>query len=91
MALHLAPRYDNATLTLLWALQAFVIAVLSVLLRDGQIRSVALLALGAALVRLLAIDLAQADLGLRSLVFIGVGLLMLAMDTHYTHFRERFR
>jgi hypothetical protein len=91
VALHLAHRYDNATLTLLWALQAFVIAVLSVLLRDGQIRTVALLALGAALVRLLAIDLAQADLGLRGLVFVGVGLLMLAMNTLYTHFRERFR
>ena len=32
----------------------------------------------------------QADLGLRGLVFIGVGLLMLAMNALYNRFRSRF-
>ena len=37
------------------------------------------------------VDMAQADLTLRGVVFVGVGLLMLAMNAFYTRFRERFR
>ena len=91
VALHLSQRYDHSALTLLWAIQALAIAVLSVVLRDAPMRLVSLLALGVCLARLLAIDLAEADLGLRGLVFIGVGLLMLGIHSLYTRFSERFR
>jgi uncharacterized membrane protein len=90
VAWSLAFRYDRALLTLLWALQAFVIYLLSAVLRDQQFRWLALLGLGACLVRLVAVDMAQADLGLRGVVFIGVGLLMLAMNAIYNGFRTRF-
>ena len=90
VALHLAQGYDHTSLTLLWAIEALAIAVLSVVLGDAPMRLVSLFALGVCLVRLLAIDLAEADLGLRGLVFIGVGLLMLAIHSLYTRFRERF-
>jgi uncharacterized membrane protein len=43
------------------------------------------------MLRLVAVDMAQADLTLRGVVFVGVGLLMLAMNAFYTRFRERFR
>ncbi len=91
IALYIASRYDRAVLTLLWSLLAFTIYILSAVLRDNQFRTVALLATGACLLRLVAVDMAQADLSLRGLVFIGVGLLMLAMNALYTRFRERFR
>jgi hypothetical protein len=91
VALYLACRYDRALLTLLWALLAFCIYIFSAVLRDNQFRTVALLATGACLLRLVAVDMAQADLTLRGLVFVGVGLLMLAMNALYTRFRERFR
>jgi len=91
VALYLASRYDRAVLTLLWALLAFVVYILSAVLRDNQFRTVALLATGACMVRLVAVDMAQADLTLRGVVFVGVGLLMLAMNAFYTRFRERFR
>jgi hypothetical protein len=91
VALYLACRYDRALLTLLWALLAFFIYIYSALLRDNQFRTVALLATGACLLRLVAVDMAQTDLTLRGLVFVGVGLLMLAMNALYTRFRERFR
>lgn len=91
VALYLASRYDRAVLTLLWALLAFAIYILSAVLRDNQFRAVALLATGACLLRLVAVDMAQADLSLRGVVFIGVGLLMLAMNALYTRFHERFR
>jgi hypothetical protein len=91
IALYLASRYDRAVLTLLWALLAFAIYGLSAVLRDNQYRTVAMVATGACLLRLVAVDLAQADLALRGVVFIGFGLLMLAMNALYTRFRERFR
>lgn len=90
VAYYLAVRYDRSLLTLLWTVEAFTIYVLSAVLREAQFRVVALLGLGACLLRLLAIDMAQADLGLRGLVFIGVGLLMLAMNAIYNRFRGRF-
>jgi len=40
---------------------------------------------------LVAEDMAHADLTLRGLVFVGVGLLMLAMNAFYTRFHDRFR
>ena len=91
VALHLASRYDQGLLTLLWTLEAAVIFGLGVLQRDRQIRIVALLALGLCLYRLLAIDMAATDPVLRGLVFMGVGLLMLAMNVIANRFRDRIR
>ena len=90
VAFYLSQRYDHSLLTLLWAAEAFVIYVLSAVLRDNQFRSVALLGLAACLLRLVAIDMAESDLGQRGLVFLGVGVLMLAMNAIYSRFRERF-
>lgn len=90
VALVLASGYDRALLTLLWTGEAFAIYLLGVVLREPQFRLVALVGLGACLLRLLAIDMAQADLGLRGLVFIGVGLLLLALNAIVRRLRSRF-
>ena len=90
VALVLASGYDRALLTLLWAGEAFAVYVLGVVLREPQFRLVALAGLGACLLRLLAVDMAQADLGLRGLVFIGVGLLLLALNAIVHRLRSRF-
>jgi len=91
VALVLASGYDRALLTLLWTGEAFTIYLLGVVLSEPQFRLVALVGLGACLLRLLAIDMAQADLGLRGLVFIGVGLLLLALNAIVHRLRSRFR
>src|SRR5262245_23564408 len=91
MALFLFWRFDRSVLTLLWAAEAFAVFVLSAVLRESQFRYVALSALGVCLARLLFIDLAQANLGLRGAVFIGVGLLMLVMNAIYNRYRARFQ
>ncbi|MGC5198144.1 hypothetical protein, partial [Aphanothece microscopica] len=90
VAYYLASRYDRSLLTLLWAAEAFGIYVLGAVLREPPFRTIALIGLGACLVRLVAIDMAQADLGLRGLVFVGVGGLMLAINAIASRFRSRF-
>jgi hypothetical protein len=91
VAVVLASHFDHSLLTLLWAGEAFVIYVLSAVLRDKQLRAVALIALGGCLWRLVVVDLAEADLTSRGLVFLGVGLLMLAMNAIASRFSSRFR
>ena len=89
MAFVLASGYDRSLLTLLWTGEAFAIYLLGVGLRESQFRHLALIGLGICLLRLLAIDMAQADLGLRGLVFIGVGLLLLALNAIVHRFGSR--
>jgi hypothetical protein len=90
IALFLYWRFDRSLLTLLWATEAFVVFGLSAWLRENQFRYVALAGLAACLVRLVFIDMAEANLALRGLVFIGVGSLMLGMNAIYNRYRARF-
>jgi hypothetical protein len=90
IALFLYWRFDRSLLTLLWAAEAFVIFGLATWLRENRFRYVALGGLAACLARLVLIDMAQANLALRGLVFIGVGLLMLGMNAIYNRYRARF-
>ena len=80
---------DTALLTLLWAGEAFAVFAVSLIIREGHFRHMAMGALVACLVRLMFIDMHEADLGLRGLVFVGVGLLMLGMNALYTKYRDR--
>ncbi|MCP9928500.1 hypothetical protein [Cyanobium sp. CH-040] len=89
VAYYLALRYDRSLLTLLWAAQAFVVFALGLLLREPPFRTLALAGLAACLVRLLWIDMSAADLSLRGLVFVGVGVLMLAMNALASRFGGR--
>jgi len=89
-ALFLYWRFEAALLTLLWAAEAFVVFVLSLFLREGHFRYMALAGLAGCFIRLLVYDMAQANLGLRGVVFVGVGLLMLGMNTLYNKYKDRF-
>jgi len=90
VALFLYWRFDRSVLTLLWATEAFVVFGLSAWLRENQFRYVALAGLAACLARLVLIDMAEANLALRGVVFIGVGSLMLGMNAIYNRYRARF-
>ncbi|NJD31164.1 MAG: DUF2339 domain-containing protein [Gammaproteobacteria bacterium] len=90
IAVFLFWRFDRSLLTLLWAAEAFVVFGLAAWLRENQFRYVALGGLAACLGRLVLIDMAEANLALRGLVFIGVGLLMLGMNAIYNRYRARF-
>jgi hypothetical protein len=90
VAIFLYWRFDKSLLTLLWAAEAFVVFGLSAWLRENQFRHVALAGLALCLARLLLIDMAEANLALRGVVFIGVGSLMLGMNAIYNRYRSRF-
>lgn len=83
-------RFDPAFLTILWAAEAFVVFVLSLVIREGHFRYMALAGFAASLIRLLVHDMTQANLGLKGVVFVGVGLLMLGMNSLYNKYKGRF-
>ena len=79
---------DGTWLTLLWAVEALVLYSLSILYRDRPLRLSALMLLGFCLLRLVGWDMRRADLGLRGLVFSGVGLVMVTMNVLTTRFER---
>ena len=89
LALFLAWRFEQAILTFLWASETFAIFVLSIVLRQNHFRLVALAGLAACLFRLLVYDMHETELFIRGVVFIGVGLLMLAMNAVYNKYSNR--
>ncbi|MAR06038.1 MAG: hypothetical protein CL862_02910 [Cyanobium sp. NAT70] len=80
---------DGTWLTLIWAVEALVLYSLSILYRDRPLRLSALMLLGVCLLRLVGWDMRRADLGLRGLVFTGVGLVMVTMNVLTTRYERR--
>jgi len=89
LALFLFWRFEQVLLTFLWSAETFAIFVLSIVLRQNHFRFVALAGLAVCVLRLIVYDLREADLFIRGLVFIGVGVLMLGMNAVYNKFGAR--
>ena len=89
LAIFLAWRFEQAILTFLWASETFAIFVLSIVLRQNHFRLISLAGLAACLFRLLVYDMHATEIFIRGLVFIGVGLLMLAMNAVYNKYGTR--
>ncbi len=90
LALAIYWRFDAGLLTLLWSAQAFLVFCLGTWLRNNPLRYLALAGLVLCLLRLLLIDLARADLGLKGVVFVGVGVLLIGMNALVNRYRDRF-
>ncbi len=82
--------FDNSILTLLWVVECAAVFVLSILLKEQHFRYIALGALALAIIRLLFYDMAQAGTLNRALVFVGVGIIMLGMNSLYNKYKGRF-
>ena len=89
IAVFLYWTFSHSLLTLLWVVEAFFIFVLSIILKENQFRYVSYLGLLGCLVRLMVYDLGRSGTLTRALVFLGVGVLMLIMNTLYNKFKER--
>ncbi len=90
VALFLYWSFDKATLTLLWVIECFAIFVLSVIMRENHFRYLSMLGLVACLIRLVVYDLAKAQTLIRAIVFLGVGIIMIVMNTIYIKYKDRF-
>lgn len=89
-ALFLYFSFDKSILTLLWVVECFMVFILSVILREKYFRYVALVGLGSCIIRLIFFDLAQTSTLTRAFVFIGVGIIMLVMNSIYNKYKGRF-
>ncbi len=90
LALFLYFSFDKALLTLLWVVECFIIFILGLLLKENHFRIVSMSGLGLALIRLVFYDMAKTETLARALVFIGVGFIMLAMNSLYNKYKDRF-
>jgi uncharacterized membrane protein len=90
VALFLYQAFDKSILTLLWVVECFLIFIAAVILKENHFRYLAMTGLGLTLIRLVFYDLAKSDTFTRALVFIGVGILMLVMNSIYNKYKDRF-
>lgn len=90
VAIFLYWSFDKSILTLLWVIQCFLIFVLSILLREKQFRYVALTGVVLCVGRLIFYDLAQTGTLTRAMVFLGVGITMLIMNSVYNKYKHKF-
>jgi uncharacterized membrane protein len=90
VALFLYQTFDKSILTLLWVVECFLIFIAAVILKENHFRYLAMTGLALTLIRLVFYDLAKSDTFTRALVFIGVGILMLVMNSIYNRYKDRF-
>ncbi|MCE5318101.1 MAG: hypothetical protein LLG04_12180, partial [Parachlamydia sp.] len=73
----------------LWVGLITLYLVLGLALRSKLSIQIAMWALGLCSIRLLAFDLIQHELSVKAIVFIGVGLFMLAISAIYKKYKHR--
>ena len=82
--------YDSSILTLLWVLECAIVFIISILLKEQHFRYIALGSLAICIIRLVFYDMVQASTLNRALVFLGVGVIMLGMNSLYNKYKTRF-
>jgi hypothetical protein len=90
-AIFLFWTFDHSVLTLLWVVECAMVLVLSVLLKEQHFRYIALGSLAVCIIRLVFYDMAQESKLSRALVFLGVGIIMLGMNSVYNKYKGRFK
>ena len=73
--------FDSSILTLLWVAEAFVIFVVSVILKENHFRYVSMIGIVICIIRLGIYDLAKSGTVTRIIVCLGVGGIMIFMNT----------
>ncbi|XDD49954.1 hypothetical protein AB3N59_16560 [Leptospira sp. WS92.C1] len=82
--------FSSAVLTLLWATLAFLIFLLGLFLKESWFRNISLGLLLFCVGRLIFHDLSSSGTILKAVVFLGVGSILLLMNTIYNKYRDRF-
>ncbi|TGK16530.1 DUF2339 domain-containing protein [Leptospira kmetyi] len=82
--------FSSAILTLLWSTLAFLIFLLGLFLKESWFRYLSLGLLLFCVGRLIFHDLSSSGTVLKAVVFLGVGSILLIMNTIYNKYRDRF-
>jgi hypothetical protein len=89
-ALFLYKSFDSQYLTLLWALECFIIFSASLFLGESHFRAISQAGLFLCVIRLVFFDLSESTPLMRGFIFLAVGLLMLGTNSLYNKYKERF-
>jgi hypothetical protein len=89
-ALFIYAVFNPEILTLVWALECFLIFTASIFLKEEHFRYTSQAGLFLCVIRLIVVDLSESTILARGMVFLGVGILMLGVNSLYNRFKERF-
>lgn len=82
--------FDKGILTFFWILEALGILILGIALKEKYFRYVSLSLVGLCVIRLMFFDLSNADFLIRALVLVGVGVVLIIMNSLFKKYKERF-
>jgi len=82
--------FDKGILTFFWILEALGLLILGIILKEKYFRYVSLSLVGICIIRLMFFDLSNADFLIRALVLLGVGVVLLVMNSLFKKYKDRF-
>jgi hypothetical protein len=82
--------FDKGILTFFWILEALGLLILGIILKEKYFRYVSLSLVGICVIRLMFFDLSNADFLIRALVLLGVGVVLLVMNSLFKKYKDRF-
>ena len=82
--------FDKGILTFFWILEALGLLILGIALKEKYFRYVSLSLVGICVVRLMFFDLSNSDFLIRAFVLLGVGIVLLVMNSLFKKYKDRF-
>lgn len=82
--------FDKGILTFFWILEALGLLILGIMLKEKYFRYVSLSLVGLCVIRLMFFDLSNADFLIRALVLLGVGVVLIIMNSLFKKYKDRF-
>lgn len=90
IGLFLFLSFDKGILTFFWILESLGLLILGIILKEKYFRYVSISLVGVCVIRLMFFDLSNADFLIRALVLLGVGVVLLVMNTLFKKYKDRF-
>jgi hypothetical protein len=82
--------FDKGILTFFWILEALGLLILGIILKEKYFRYVSLSLVGICVIRLMFFDLSNSNFLIRALVLLGVGIVLLVMNSLFKKYKDRF-
>jgi hypothetical protein len=82
--------FDKGILTFFWILEALGLLILGIILKEKYFRYVSLSLVGICVIRLMFFDLSNSDFLIRAVVLLGVGIVLLVMNSLFKKYKDRF-